>query len=688
LGQFRKFVGETNYKTDAEVAGSGSVIDPKGSWGSQSGVSWRNPRFNQTDEHPVVLVSWNDATAFCRWLGMKEENKYRLPSEAEWEYACRAGTTTRYYFGDDAGDSAEYAWYSSEPAKSTHPVGQKRPNAWGLCDMHGNAWEWCGDWYDFYYYAKSPHDDPQGAASGVGRVERGGGCNRDARRCGSATRWRDFPDFRFNLLGFRVACEWQPANCGPVQSREILARDQYVDLLTPVDLKKAHVAGEWATAGTGISSTAKAEDSRLMLPITAIGDYDLKVVFAINTDEGVASVIFPIGGHYCIAGVSGGGKNWHYVARTSTPHPKVSKRELHTLLLKVRVKDNAADVDALLDDLPFMRWQGDLESEIWGWKQATPPPEWNLPQPPLIGLRVNDGEVVFGSVQLRMVSGKAWWIAPEKSPHSGAVPANYEHDREVAKWVLSVGGGIEVEFADRSRKEVKALPDEPFRLTRIDLQGKSQVTDRDLACLRGLVRLERLQLYYTQASDETLKILAELPSLEWVSLFASRYTDDGIKHLGRLKKLTALSLEATQLTDVGLESLSDLDSLEIAQLGGTRITGAGFARFGKMDKLKSLWMGNTKVNDAGLWHISRFSSLEWVGLDATEVTDAGLEHLHSLSNLNRLQVAQTKVTARGLIRLHEALPECKFTADEAVLKEYNALLRGKPNVQRKNVPGT
>ena len=150
-----------------------------------------------TSNFPVELVTWDDAVEFCKRLSTKEGQTYRLPTEAEWEYVCRAGSTTRYFFGDDPTKLAEYAWFWDKGDKSkwqTHPVGRKKPNSWGLYDMHGNVWEWCGDWYGEDFYAKSPTDDPAGPTTGSVRVYRGGGWNLAASSCRSASRYGYRPD--------------------------------------------------------------------------------------------------------------------------------------------------------------------------------------------------------------------------------------------------------------------------------------------------------------------------------------------------------------------------------------------------------------------------------------------------------------------------------------------------------------
>jgi formylglycine-generating enzyme required for sulfatase activity len=158
-------------------------------------------------DSPVKQVTWEDAVEFCRKLSaMPEEQKagrvYRLPTEAEWEYACRAGTTTKYSFGDDDSQLGEYGWFDENSGGQVHPVGQKKPNSWGLYDMHGNVWERCSDWYKVY--SDGAVTNPQGPSSGLSRVNRGGGWPSTARYCRSAVRYWDYPSNR-HYLGFRLA---------------------------------------------------------------------------------------------------------------------------------------------------------------------------------------------------------------------------------------------------------------------------------------------------------------------------------------------------------------------------------------------------------------------------------------------------------------------------------------------------
>jgi formylglycine-generating enzyme required for sulfatase activity len=187
-------------------------INPSYFNGDRSGPPWYDQDYGIDLTLPVEQVSWMDATNYCalrstqeRAAGLIPTNLvYRLPTEAEWEYACRARTTTRFYYGDDPGytNLENYAWYG-DAFGATQPVGQLLPNAWGLYDMAGNVWEWCRDWY-FRSYPGGTLTDPQGPATGTARVWRGGSWYQIGRYCRSAYRLSHFPDYSYNGLGFRV----------------------------------------------------------------------------------------------------------------------------------------------------------------------------------------------------------------------------------------------------------------------------------------------------------------------------------------------------------------------------------------------------------------------------------------------------------------------------------------------------
>jgi formylglycine-generating enzyme required for sulfatase activity len=156
--------------------------------------------------HPVEQVSWTEAQAFCKKASAKTHRKFRLPTEAEWEYACRAGTQTAFSFGGDWRQLGDHAWYGDNSGKTTHPVGEKKPNAFGLYDMHGNVWQWCSDWHSESYDATAVKD-PRGPKSGKNHVARGGAWLGDVRMCRSAFRTSSGPDTRLAYFGFRVVVE-------------------------------------------------------------------------------------------------------------------------------------------------------------------------------------------------------------------------------------------------------------------------------------------------------------------------------------------------------------------------------------------------------------------------------------------------------------------------------------------------
>ena len=203
VGQFRRFVVETNHKTEAESGPSGGFGVVGGELVQQPQFNWRNPGYAQTDEHPVTIVTFADATAFLNWLSGKSGRTMILPTEAQWEYSCRAGSATSYCYGDDVQELSQYAWYDANRTGVPHAVGEKKPHAWGLYDMHGNVWEWCWDRYG--KYPSEPVTDPVGPKEGSNRVYRGGGWSDVAAICRSAFRNGFDPSFRRFNFGFRVA---------------------------------------------------------------------------------------------------------------------------------------------------------------------------------------------------------------------------------------------------------------------------------------------------------------------------------------------------------------------------------------------------------------------------------------------------------------------------------------------------
>jgi formylglycine-generating enzyme required for sulfatase activity len=181
-----------------------------------------NPsQFKDAPSHPVEQVSWEDIQLFLEKLRVAstlrlpagespstgKRLQFALPTEVQWEYACRGGTKTFWYDGNTEESLRESGWYRRNSDSQTHPVGQLKANAWGLCDMHGNAWEWCADWYGEDYYGQSPLNDPSGPPKGSHRVIRGGSWYNTPWSCRSANRYAYAPDSRTNMLGFRLACE-------------------------------------------------------------------------------------------------------------------------------------------------------------------------------------------------------------------------------------------------------------------------------------------------------------------------------------------------------------------------------------------------------------------------------------------------------------------------------------------------
>jgi formylglycine-generating enzyme required for sulfatase activity len=213
MGAGPTFQGQADYERPSHrvtiTAAFHMSVTPvtQGQWKAVTGTS---PSFFKGGDRPVENVSYNDIVRFLAALNSLEgRDNYRLPTEAEWEYAALAGSASRYCFGDAETELAGYAWYGADHMEGvreggTRPVGTKSPNAWGLHDVHGNVFEWTSDWFAEDYYAKSPGNDPGGPLSGTARVTRGGSWGSDSWFCQAAARNREDPDQRSMYTGFRL----------------------------------------------------------------------------------------------------------------------------------------------------------------------------------------------------------------------------------------------------------------------------------------------------------------------------------------------------------------------------------------------------------------------------------------------------------------------------------------------------
>lgn len=213
VGQFGAFTAETGYLTEAERRGWVLEIDSvMMKWVRREGISWKDPGFAQDDSHPVVWVSLNDADAFVRWLAEKTGRPCRLPTEAEWEYAARAGGGSDRWSGtDDPADLPRFAWYSANSGGRTHQVGGKEPNGLGIHDLSGNVWEWTGDRDAPYPAAGEILVDPGGPPDGAFFILRGGSWRVGEGILRATYRSGYKPDYSHGSIGFRVVIPAPPS---------------------------------------------------------------------------------------------------------------------------------------------------------------------------------------------------------------------------------------------------------------------------------------------------------------------------------------------------------------------------------------------------------------------------------------------------------------------------------------------
>ena len=274
IGQFRVFVLATGYPTDGEKEGVSWSRGPDTDWQSEEAVDWCRATHDQSDDHPAIFISWYDAMAFCHWLSRQTGQEIRLPSEAEWEHACRAGTTGLY-----AGELSEMGWYQYNACGRTHPVAQKQPNAWGLYDMHGNVWEWCLDFFRPNYEGVPTDGRPRWEVDRAADVvSRGGSFRNPPGWLASGCRMGTFPDASHGNNGFRLVRVLKDAGAGrpvvtePKQGGLAPVETEFpkpIFIGTPQDIRAARVKPVQTAAGPPFLAPAGTKNVALGKPVSA-----------------------------------------------------------------------------------------------------------------------------------------------------------------------------------------------------------------------------------------------------------------------------------------------------------------------------------------------------------------------------------------------------------------------------------
>ncbi|MEQ2006441.1 MAG: SUMF1/EgtB/PvdO family nonheme iron enzyme [Limisphaerales bacterium] len=657
VGQFKQFVAATGHRTTAEQGGKGIMgFQPKPptnapwlkpAFEQRVEFTWKNPGFPQTDQHPVVGVSWRDAVAFCEWLTKQEGVTYRLPTEAEWEYACRAGTDSWFNWGNEFRDSihrranianAEYekAWPDrairqwmvrtnhDDGHVFTAPVGSYPANAWGLRDLHGNVWEWCADRYTDTYYKKfaaprydrstvlavDPVNQEAWNAHGDWRTIRGGSWAVSPVQCRSTARSYFEAADAGAYLGFRVAREAPPEALAVAQRR----------LEADADARQAVLAaiGDFNNADGAL---LKARFPRPLEPELFRRLPDL---------IGLADLEFP-------------------AARKLSP-------EFLALLPRIpdlrgfRVSDAGPQLTAA--DFAPLAQVGKLESlELSGDNNFDDAAVKHLAG--LVNLRrlsLNSPRVTDAGVR---ELGRLKKLEQLTLQFTSATGASLDVLAGAPLQTLSVG-----QLDDAAAAHLRLFPQLRELASR-----DATLTAAGFAHLAGLRRLDALDLTNArQLTDDGFAPLAQLASLRRFHAVGSGLGDRGVRHLVGLNLLGELHLGSSALTDAGMRSIGELVGLTglFVSKDSTQVTDRGLEFFWRLHQLRNLSLNAPNLTGSGFAPLTELAELRDLSLGGAGLTDAAFAHLADVPNLERVEIGDGQrggpagITADGLLRMAKA----------------------------------
>lgn len=632
VSQWKNFTEETGYITTAEKNGEGIIAwspTPEDAPLYQSHdferkpeFTWKNPGFSQDDTHPVVGVSWEDIQAFLTWLSKKEGVKYRLPTEAEWEFACRAGTNTWFSFGDEPRGqvhqyanlgnaelekhrkhSAERQWlldWDKEPADGnifTAPVGQYQPNNFGLYDMHGNVWEWCADlWLDTYYHkwdwpdrgqprgiAVDPvnESEPQTEANQF-RTIRGGSWYNGPVICRSSNRtYWDGPDAAA-YLGFRVVREADPAI-------STTARDAYE--------REREALAAISEAGGELRSS-----DGLVLQVVLEGDLlDLSVLEMLQRIPSIESLTLG-------------------PRKTTT----LTNANLEAIAgaASIRQLDFKGAFDLSEVDLSILTRLQALESLSFSRSTA-----------------FSDGELAELS-NLKTLKVFRCYGAAGDITDAGLTKLSGNRSLETLEiFESSANGSFLQAFAGCPLKTLSFTPAN---------QGMAGFGDEQAKALAQFSELTQLFLNgQTRLTDPTLETIGELTQMEELGLHGcTGFSPSGFGPLGKFTKLRTLNLQRTAAGDQALTAIAAIPRLQSLRIGSeeAQITDEGFFTLTESFSLESLYIENCDATDNGLEHLGRVNRLESLDLGSRRISGTGLGPIARLPELRDLRLRCPELT--------------------------------------------
>ncbi|MEX2214838.1 MAG: SUMF1/EgtB/PvdO family nonheme iron enzyme [Phycisphaeraceae bacterium] len=695
VGQFKAFVEATNHRTAAEASGKGiDGFQPEPpandrnrlpAFEQRATFTWRTPGFEQKDDHPVVGVSWDDAQAYCKWLSAKEKVAYRLPTEAEWEYACRAGSETWYTWGDAYSEIHKQAnvgnvelekaypqrvarqWLINtgrDPAPGgdghvfTSPVGSFPANRWGLRDMHGNAWEWCQDHYGDTYYKQFQRErynlpdklavDPLNSTPwnehGAWRVIRGGCWFTAPVQCRSQTRsYFDATDAGC-YLGFRVAREGPRDEVD--QARQVYEREQ------EATRRVIEAAGE-LKAG----ENDRREGIRVILtPQMNLGPH-LRFVPGLNdvvldrsTTPVSASLLADVAAIHDLRSLVA------YQLGGELTDADLAPLAAKITLRRLDLSDSSKLTDAMLAHLAPLTELRELRLGIPGLTDAGLRQLTRYKQLKTLSLvgtaSTGDALPAFDSAPLQTLS--IWRLTDAGARHLRLFPGLRE---------LSLIGSP---LTDAGFAHIAALK----KIERIDLTRCKDLTDAAFAALANLHELRSINLDGTGAGDLASRALASHTQLADLHIGSPALTDAGLEHLGSLVALDNLRITApAAITDRGLRHLWRLDKLSYLNIECPQITGEGLRDLADLKNLRRLILDCTGITDKGLAQVPMLAAVEQLRLGGNRggpsaVTDAGLLLLAEAPKLRSIEIYTrgTKITDAGIEALRRAAPNLTIQA--------------------------